>query len=118
MTVDRLPRSIYYVTANFELDGYGERDSSEVEMIARIWHGITESKDADEYINYINKTGVTDAKGTEGNRGVYVLREIDGDKAHFLFISFWNSTESIGRFAGSEIERARYYPEDEKYLLE
>ena len=86
-------------------------------MIARIWHGITESKDADEYLGYIKKTGVTDATGTEGNRGVYVLREIEGDRAHFIFISLWSSTEAIGRFAGSEIVRARYYPEDEKFLL-
>jgi heme-degrading monooxygenase HmoA len=87
-------------------------------MIARIWHGITRSKDAEEYLDYLKRTGVPDSKGTEGNRGVYVLREIDGEKAHFLFISLWNSTEAIGRFAGSEIDRARYYPEDEKFLLE
>jgi hypothetical protein len=26
--------------------------------------------------------------------------------------------DAIKRFAGSEIERAKYYPEDEKFLLE
>ena len=37
---------------------------------------------------------------------------------HFLTISLWDSLESIKRFAGDDYERARYYAEDEKFLLE
>ena len=46
------------------------------------------------------------------------MRRVEGESAHFLFVSFWESEEAIRRFAGDEIERARYYPEDASYLLE
>jgi heme-degrading monooxygenase HmoA len=47
-----------------------------------------------------------------------VLRQIEGDEAHFLLLSFWRSLEDIKKFAGADVERARYYPEDSDYLLE
>ncbi|MDQ3751089.1 MAG: antibiotic biosynthesis monooxygenase [Acidobacteriota bacterium] len=87
-------------------------------MIARIWHGTTEADKADEYFDYLNKTGIPDYRATEGNRGAYILRKIEGDKAHFYTFSFWDSLDSIKEFAGDDYEKARYYPEDEKFLLE
>lgn len=87
-------------------------------MIARIWHGVTAAEKADEYLDYLNETGVPDYRATEGNRGVYVLRRIEGDRAHFLTLSFWGSMEEITSFAGPEPEKAKYYPEDEKFLLD
>ena len=44
---------------------------------------------ADEYHDYLLRTGVTDCQSTPGNLGVRVLRRIQKDEAHFLFISFW-----------------------------
>jgi hypothetical protein len=38
--------------------------------------------------------------------------------AHFLLISLWESWNAIRSFAGEDIERARYYPQDAEYLLE
>jgi heme-degrading monooxygenase HmoA len=73
---------------------------------------------ADEYLEYLNRTGIPDYLATSGNRGAFVLRRLDGERAHFLTISLWDSLESIKRFAGEDYERARYYPEDEKFLLE
>ena len=87
-------------------------------MIARIWHGITPISKADEYIGHQNKTGIADYQSTEGNRGVYVLRRIKGEQAHFLVLSLWDSVESIKKFAGEDYEKAHYYPDDVKYLLE
>jgi heme-degrading monooxygenase HmoA len=87
-------------------------------MIARTWHGITEASKADEYADYLNKTGVPEYQATPGNLGVYVLRRIVGNKAHFLLLTLWESEEAIKKFAGSNIEKAKYYPEDEQYLLE
>lgn len=86
-------------------------------MIARIWHGVTAAERADEYLDYLNETGVPDYRATEGNRGVYVLRRVEGGEAHFLTLSFWESLGAIEGFAGSDPERARYYPEDEEFLL-
>jgi heme-degrading monooxygenase HmoA len=86
-------------------------------MIARIWKGVTPAAKADQYLEYLRQTGVKDLRATEGNRGVYVLRRLDGEQAAFTFISLWESWEAIRRFAGDEIERAVYYVEDEDYLL-
>ena len=87
-------------------------------MIARIWHGATAAEKSDEYLEYLNETGVPDYRATEGNKGVYVLRRVEEDRAHFLTVSFWESAEKIEKFAGSDPERARYYPKDEEFLLD
>ncbi|MDQ3754371.1 MAG: hypothetical protein M3371_06530, partial [Acidobacteriota bacterium] len=51
-------------------------------------------------------------------KGVLVLRRLEEGKTHFLLISLWESLVAVQQFAGTEIEKARYYPEDENYLLE
>lgn len=87
-------------------------------MIARTWHGMVSSSKADQYLDYLNDTGVPDYRSTEGNQGVYVLRRIEGDRAHFLLLSFWESIDAIKQFAGPDFEQAKYYPEDREFLLE
>ena len=87
-------------------------------MIARIWHGVTAAAKSEEYLDYLRATGVPDYRATEGNLGVYVLRRIESERAHFLTLSLWESMEVIKGFAGTDPEKARYYPEDEEYLLE
>ena len=32
--------------------------------------------------------------------------------------SYWDSLDSIRAFAGDDVERAVYYPEDERFLIE
>ncbi len=70
-----------------------------------------------KYYEYLNKTGIPGYREIEGNQSVTVLRRIEGEQAHFLILSLWESEEAIMKFAGAEIEQARYYPEDEAYLL-
>jgi heme-degrading monooxygenase HmoA/uncharacterized damage-inducible protein DinB len=85
-------------------------------MIARSWDGLTKAEQADTYADYIRRTGVADLAATPGNRGVYLLRRREGDRARFRVLSLWDSMEGIRRFAGNEPERARYYPEDARFL--
>jgi heme-degrading monooxygenase HmoA len=87
-------------------------------MIARLWHGITSAAKADEYLEYLQKTGVADYRATEGNLSVQLLRRIEGEQAHFLIITLWESVEAIKKFAGEDYEKARYYAEDQDFLLE
>ncbi|UCE42386.1 MAG: antibiotic biosynthesis monooxygenase [Candidatus Aminicenantes bacterium] len=87
-------------------------------MIARIWFGKTKDSASDEYFDYLEKTGIKDSSSTEGNRGVYVLRRVEDGISEFLFITLWDSFEDIKKFAGQDIEKAVYYPDDKKYLLE
>jgi heme-degrading monooxygenase HmoA len=87
-------------------------------MIARSWDGDVPEARADEYHEYLLKTGVPELRRTPGNRGVYVLRRIGDGVASFRLISLWDSLDSIRAFAGDPVERARYYPEDAEFLLE
>lgn len=87
-------------------------------MIARTWHGRVPAAKADAYYDYLLRTGLTDYQATRGNRGMLVLRRIEGEVAHFTLTSFWESVEAITAFAGHPIDTARYYPEDDDYLLE
>lgn len=87
-------------------------------MIARSWHGVTLASNADEYLEYLQETGVKECLATPGNRGVQVLRRIEQGRADFLFISHWESLDAIRAFAGADIDRAVYYPADRAFLLE
>ena len=87
-------------------------------MIVRIWHGRTPADKGDAYLEYLNRTGVTNYRATEGNRGVYVLRSSENGVADFLLVSLWDSMDSVRAFAGDEPGKAVYYPEDDAYLLE
>jgi len=87
-------------------------------MIARFWRGVTPKSKADDYFTYLQETGLKDYRETKGNRGVYVFRRIEGDRAVFLLLTLWDSYEAIKRFAGPDYEKAVYYPEDRKFLLE
>jgi heme-degrading monooxygenase HmoA len=87
-------------------------------IITRIWHGTTRAEQSEKYLQYVVDTGIADYKKTPGNLGVEILRRIEDDVCHFWTVTKWDSFDSIKRFAGEDYERARYYPEDEKYLLE
>ena len=87
-------------------------------MIARTWKGRVPAGKASEYYEFLMRTGVPDYQATPGNRGVLMQRRIEGGEAQFVLTTLWDSVESIKKFAGDDYERARYYPEDDDYLLE
>lgn len=87
-------------------------------MIARIWHGITTHKDYEEYTAFMRAKAIPDYEKTTGFKKLTFLRKIKGDKGHFTLITFWENLEVIKNFAGDDFEKAKYYEEDKKYLLE
>lgn len=87
-------------------------------IITRIWHGVTKAGHADAYLEYVTQTGVEDYKKAQGNLGVEILRRIEGDNCHFWTVTKWDSYENIKKFAGEDYEKAKYYEQDQKYLLE
>ncbi len=87
-------------------------------MIARTWHGRVPAAKADLYYAYLRRTGLPDYAATPGNRGVLVFRRTEGEVTHFVLTTLWDSVDAIRSFAGDDYERARYYPEDDDYLLE
>ena len=89
-----------------------------MKKITRIWHGETKTEHADIYLKYIEETGMREYRNVDGNLSAKILRSIEGDICHFLTVTEWDSYESIKKFAGDEFEKAKYYAEDNKYLLE
>ncbi len=86
--------------------------------VARIWRGRVRPGKIRAYRQYIGATGIPHYRSTEGNLGAWILSKQNDDYDDVLTLSFWESREAIVRFAGDPVERARYYPEDEQYLLD
>lgn len=86
--------------------------------IARVWRGRTPASKAGRYLDFLRTKGLAGYRATPGNRGVEILLRAEGDFAEFLLISRWEDDDAIRRFAGPDLERAVYYPEDDEFLLE
>ena len=87
-------------------------------MIARTWHGRVPAAKADVYRAFLDRSGLSEYRATPGFRGIVVLRRTEADVTHFVLTTFWDSWDAIRRFAGDDPERAKYYPEDDDFLLE
>jgi heme-degrading monooxygenase HmoA len=87
-------------------------------MILRMWHGRTARSDADRYERFLIERAIPDYRSIPGNVDVSILRRDDGDVSHFLTVTRWVSEESIRAFAGTDVLKAKYYPEDRDFLLE
>ena len=86
--------------------------------MARIWHGATRTSKSDDYLTLMRTVAIPDYRSAPGNRGAYALRRIDGDTAHFLMLTFWESEAAIRAFAGDDVSKAKYYDFDKDFLLE
>lgn len=87
-------------------------------MIARIWRGAVRAQDAAAYADYVQRTGIEGYKSTPGNRGAWLLSRTDGDRTEIVTLSFWESREAIEAFAGTDIDTAVFYPDDDQFLVE
>lgn len=87
-------------------------------MVVRIWRGSTPVSVAKEYQEFVTRTGIADYQSTPGNLGAGVIQQQEGDVMHIWTVSQWDNYESIKGFAGEEYQKARYYEEDKKYLLQ
>lgn len=87
-------------------------------MIVRLWHGRTKSEDAEQYEQFMRVRAAPDYGSVAGLLNVYFTRRDEGAVTHFLLITVWDSIEAVRRFAGEHPERAKYYAEDDGFLLE
>jgi heme-degrading monooxygenase HmoA len=87
-------------------------------VIARTWRGAVRAEDAEAYAEYIRRTGIAEYASTPGNLGAYLMYRIEGERAEVMTLSLWESLETIEGFAGADIERAVFYPEDDRFLIE
>ncbi|HEX5764613.1 MAG TPA: hypothetical protein VFY27_03545, partial [Woeseiaceae bacterium] len=86
-------------------------------MIMREWRGRLPHDKVDEYLQYLRVTGLNEYANTPGHHGTWVLldRHLDGKPgiAEYTLLTLWESRDAIRAFAGDDIEKAKYYPEDE-----
>jgi len=47
-----------------------------------------------------------------------LARDLGDDRTEIITLSFWVSRDTIRAFAGEDIERAVFYPEDDRYLVD
>jgi heme-degrading monooxygenase HmoA len=83
-----------------------------------MWRGAVRAQDADQYAAYVEETGITGYRQTPGNRGAWLLRRTDGERTEIVTMSFWDSRQAIEGFAGEDIGKAVFYPEDDRFLIE
>lgn len=87
-------------------------------MIARLWHGRTPVEKSEAYLRFLIERAIPDYKSVAGNRSVHILRRNEDGASHFLILTTWESRAAIEGFAGTDIQVAKYYPEDHDFLLE
>jgi len=88
-------------------------------MIARMWRGWVRTEQADAYVAYITGTGLREYAATPGNLGCQMwTRDLRDRRTEVLTVSWWESRAAIVGFAGSDIEAAVFYPEDDEYLVD
>lgn len=85
-------------------------------MIARIWHGWTEPRNADAYHQLLQSTILPGIHRVKGYRGAHLLRrDVDGE-VEFITITMWENMEAVREFAGPERAHAVVPPEAQKLL--
>jgi heme-degrading monooxygenase HmoA len=88
-------------------------------MIARMWRGWVATEKAAAYVDYVTATGLTGYRETPGNRGAQLLtREVGGGRTEIVTLSWWDSLDDVRAFAGDDVAVARFYPEDDEYLVD
>jgi hypothetical protein len=87
-------------------------------IILREWRAEIRRALKHDYVDYVSSTGLPGYRSTPGNLGAAIaVRDLDHERAEVVTLSWWKDKKSIQAFAGEDIERARYYPEDDRYLL-
>ena len=84
----------------------------------REWRAEIRRALKNEYVEYVTTTGIKEYLETPGNLGaVLAARDLDAERSEMVALSWWTSRDAIVAFAGEEISRAHYYPEDDRFLL-
>jgi len=88
-------------------------------VILRKWTARIRTKDEDAFAAYVGDTGGSDLHATPGNLGHQIIvRELGDGVSEISALSWWKDMDAIRAFAGADPEIARYYPDDDRYLLD
>ena len=86
--------------------------------VLREWRAEIHRALRQEYVDYVIKTGLAGYRSLQGNLGAaVVVRDLDADRSEIVTLSWWKDAAAIEAFAGKDIARARYYPDDARFLV-
>ena len=83
-----------------------------------MWQGRTKIEHVEEYTQFMMVRAIPDYEKTKGFVKLSFLKRVDNEFAYFNLITYWEDLEVIKNFAGTDFERAKYYPEDKNYLID
>lgn len=86
-------------------------------MILRSWTGVARSETISEYVRYVEETGGTKLLQADGNLGYQITTRPVDRGIEITVESWWESLHDIKSFAGDDIDRARFFPMDDKHLV-
>ena len=98
-------------------------------MIARLWRGVVATEKTAEYVEIVERTGMSEYRETPGNLAAQIItRDLGDGRTEIATLSWWTDRESMRQvqprpknivaFAGDPIDQAHYYPEDDDYLID
>ena len=88
-------------------------------MILRIWRGVVATDRVAEYADLVRRTGIAGYRETPGNVEAQVaVRDLGNGRSEIITLSWWTDLDEVRAFAGADVEAARYYPEDHRFLLD
>ena len=82
------------------------------------YHREQNIEKADDYETFMVSRAAPDYGSVDGLLKLYFQRRNEEEIAHFLLITIWDSIESVKNFAGEHPEKAKYYLEDDTFLIE
>ena len=87
-------------------------------MIARIWHGWTQRKDAKTYEEMLRGEIFPSiaARRIEGYRGAELFIREDDDEVEFVTLLRFDSMEAVTKFAGPEASKPVIFPKAESLI--
>jgi heme-degrading monooxygenase HmoA len=75
-------------------------------MIARFWTAKIAQGHAHVYADHLRSQVLTDLRKVDGYIGAKLLERETGDSVEIVVVTFWQSLDSIRKFAGPDVERA------------
>ena len=66
----------------------------------------------------MREVALPDYRSTEGNRGAWCLHRAESETVHVEMFTLWEDEAAIRRFAGEDVQAAKYYDFDADFLLE
>jgi heme-degrading monooxygenase HmoA len=95
-----------------------DADMADTPTVLRSWTGWIRTTDRAAYAEYLDRTGMAAYRETPGNHGAWALmRDLPDGRTEVRTISLWEDRASIRAFAGEQIDRAVFYPDDDRFLI-